>query len=137
MPEVLSFRSPAKPRKPKRRILAATTLRTLTPPPNGSRRLLRRHDTGPIAPRDGERCAHLDRVLSRQVWPAEAAHACFPTVSLADARELAREAQLKVAKDGDPLVEKRTARDVLTFGQLADRYLEDHAKPNKRSWEEY
>jgi integrase len=60
----------------------------------------------------------------------------FSSVSLADARELAREAQLKVAKGGDPVLEKRAARDVLTFGELADCYLEDHAKPNKRSWEE-
>jgi hypothetical protein len=41
-----------------------------------------------------------------------------------------------VAKGGDPVLEKRAARDVLTFDELADRYLEDHAKPNKRSWEE-
>ncbi len=60
----------------------------------------------------------------------------FPAVSLADARELAREAQLKVAKGGDPAIEKRAARDVLTFGELALRYLEDYAKPNKRSWPE-
>jgi hypothetical protein len=36
MSEVLSFRSPAAPRKPKRRILSATTLRALKPPPKGS-----------------------------------------------------------------------------------------------------
>ena len=57
-------------------------------------------------------------------------------MSLADARELAREAQLKVAKGGDPVSEKRAARDVLTFGELAQRYIDDHAKPNKRSWAE-
>lgn len=60
----------------------------------------------------------------------------FPTVSLADARELAREAQLKVAKGGDPVLEKRAARDVLTFGELAEEYIQHHAKPNKKSWAE-
>ena len=49
-------------------------------------------------------------------------------VSLADARELARDAQ-RVAKGRDPVVEKRAARDVLTFGELADTYIENHAKP--------
>jgi hypothetical protein len=37
-------------------------------------------------------------------------------------RELAREAQLKVAKGGDPVTHKRAARDVLTFGDLAANY---------------
>jgi integrase len=60
----------------------------------------------------------------------------FPAVPLADARELAREAQRKVAKGGDPVIEKKTAREVLTFGELAHEYLENHAKPNKRSWAE-
>lgn len=60
----------------------------------------------------------------------------FPAVLLADARELAREAQRKVAKGGDPVVEKRTAREVLTFGELAESHLENHAKPTKRSWAE-
>jgi integrase len=60
----------------------------------------------------------------------------YPALSLADARELARDAQLRVAKGGDPVTEKQTARDVLTFGQLAGEYIEHHAKPNKRSWAE-
>ena len=60
----------------------------------------------------------------------------LPVVSLADALELAREAQLRVAEGGDPVVEKRAARDVLTFGELAEAYIENHAKPKKRSWAE-
>jgi hypothetical protein len=60
----------------------------------------------------------------------------FPAVLFADAPELAREAQRKIAKGGDPVVEKRSAREVLTFGQLADSYIEHHAKPTKRSWAE-
>ena len=60
----------------------------------------------------------------------------YPAVTLAGARELAREALLKVAKGGDPVVEKQTARDVLTFGELAKEYIDNHAKPEKRSWAE-
>lgn len=33
-------------------------------------------------------------------------------------------------------MEKRTAREALTFGELADSYIENHAKPTKRSWAE-
>ena len=60
----------------------------------------------------------------------------YPAVKLVDARELARDAQRNVAHGGDPVVEKRAAREVLTFGKLADKYIEDHAKLNKKSWEE-
>jgi len=48
----------------------------------------------------------------------------YPAVKLVDARELAREAQRSVAKGGDPVVEKRAARDVLTFGELAEQYID-------------
>ncbi len=60
----------------------------------------------------------------------------YPVVGLADARELARTAQLRVAKGGDPVADTRAARDVLTFAELAGKYIERHAKPNKRSWAE-
>lgn len=51
----------------------------------------------------------------------------YPAVKLVDARELAREAQRKVAHGGDPVVEKRATRDVLTFGELADVYIDTYA----------
>ena len=34
------------------------------------------------------------------------------------------------------MVEKRAAREVLTFGALATEYIDRYAKPNKRSWQE-
>src|SRR4051812_13155621 len=60
----------------------------------------------------------------------------YPAVSLADARDLARDAQRDVAMGGDPVLHKRAAREVLSFGQLATEYIEHHAQPNKRSWAE-
>jgi integrase len=60
----------------------------------------------------------------------------YPAVKLVDARELARNAHRRVAHGGDPAIEKRAARDVLTFGKLAEKYIEDYAKLNKKSWEE-
>jgi integrase len=60
----------------------------------------------------------------------------YPPVKLVDARELARNAQRTVAHGGDPVTEKRTAREVLTFGKLAEKYIEEYAKLSKKSWEE-
>jgi integrase len=34
------------------------------------------------------------------------------------------------------VAEKRAAREVLTFSELADKYIEEYAKPNKKSWGE-
>ena len=141
MSNIAPFPLPAVSREPKRRtkrrILNASTLKALVPPPTGS-------------------VDHFDdltpglslRVTSNDVrsWTVffrdkngrqkRLTLGRFPAVTLADARELAREAQRSVAKGRDPVAEKRAARDVLTFGALAARYIEDHAKPHKRSWAE-
>jgi integrase len=60
----------------------------------------------------------------------------FSATSLADARELAREALRSVEKGHDPAVEKAAARDADTFAELAHEYLEKYAKKEKKSWEE-
>lgn len=60
----------------------------------------------------------------------------YPAVKLVDARELARNAQRRVAQGGDPVIEKRAAREALTFGELARTYIGDYAKLNKKSWAE-
>lgn len=55
-------------------------------------------------------------------------------LSLADARLRAKDALSAAAKGKNLAAEKRVGRKVETFEQLAERYLEEHAKPNKRSW---
>jgi integrase len=62
----------------------------------------------------------------------------FPSISLADARELAEEKLREVKKGGDPSRQRQLEReaDADTFGALAERYIEQHAKPKKRSWRE-
>lgn len=47
-----------------------------------------------------------------------------PLVPLAEARETATANKRLVRAGGDPLAEKRKARDVLTFGQAVEKYLE-------------
>jgi Arm DNA-binding domain len=56
-------------------------------------------------------------------------------VSLADARRLAAEVMLEVIRGKDPAAEKRTARGK-TFGELATRYVEEHAKKRNKSWQQ-
>jgi integrase len=55
-------------------------------------------------------------------------------IGLADARELAAEAMLAVARGGDPAADKKAQRSQGTFEELAARYLEEHAKKHNKSW---
>jgi integrase len=53
-------------------------------------------------------------------------------MSLADARELAKEKLADVQKGGDPTIEKRRALAADTFEALANRYLDEHARRHKK-----
>jgi hypothetical protein len=57
-------------------------------------------------------------------------------IGLADARTLAAEAMLAVARGKDPAAEKRAERGAGTFAELAERYVEQYAKRNNKSWEQ-
>src|ERR1019366_10427600 len=60
----------------------------------------------------------------------------YPLLPLADARQKAKRI-LRQASDGDdPAHDKRVSRTADTFGDLADAYLEEHAKKKKRTWAE-
>jgi integrase len=136
VPEALSFPQPAR-RLERRRIINDTTIRSIKPPARGTIDYfddltpglsLRVTATGvrtwTVFYRD-KNARQKRLTLGR-----------YPAVKLVDARELARDAQRNVAHGGDPVVEKRAAREVLTFGKLADKYIEDYAKLNKKSWQE-
>lgn len=58
----------------------------------------------------------------------------YPNLSLADARDKARDELRSVAKGQDPAGDKQASRQAETFGELADLYIEKYAKPNKKSW---
>ena len=57
-------------------------------------------------------------------------------VGLADARQMAAEAMLAVAKGKDPAAEKRAQRGSGSFEELAQRYVETYAKKNNKSWQQ-
>ena len=58
----------------------------------------------------------------------------FPSLSLAMARAAARSALGQVADGQDPATAKQVVYRAGTFRELADLYLEKHAKKRKRSW---
>ena len=53
-----------------------------------------------------------------------------------DARTLAAEAMLAVAKGGDPAADRKAARSKGTFVELATQYVEQHAKKHNKSWKQ-
>jgi integrase len=57
-------------------------------------------------------------------------------IALADARKLAAELMLRVIKGEDPAAAKRAERSAGTFADLAERYLEQHAKKRNKSWKQ-
>ncbi len=60
----------------------------------------------------------------------------YPTLSLADARELARAGLRDVERGQDPVQAKRDANEAVTFAELAAKYVTEHARPRKRSWKD-
>ena len=60
----------------------------------------------------------------------------FPTLSLADARQLAVNALREAQHGTDPATAKQEARSANTFGELAQLYLDRYAKTEKRTWRE-
>ena len=61
----------------------------------------------------------------------------YPPLTLADARDRAKDALREVSKGiADPAAKKRQERMGETFEDLCRQYLERHAKRKKRSWKE-
>jgi integrase len=62
----------------------------------------------------------------------------LPAVGLADAREHANRLRVNVAAGGDPqrdrMAKRAAAANAFTFDRLAQRYLDEYAKPRKASW---
>jgi integrase len=60
----------------------------------------------------------------------------YPAISLADARDRARELLVDAARGNDPAQARKKHRTGDTVADLAQLYLERHAKVKKRSWRE-
>jgi integrase len=57
-------------------------------------------------------------------------------IGLADARQLAAEAMLAVARGGDPAADKKAERSQGTFEELAARYVAEYAQKRNKSWKQ-
>ncbi len=55
-------------------------------------------------------------------------------LSLAEARQRAKAVLADASRGVNAAAVKRAGRRAETFGEVAERYLEEHAKPRKRSW---
>jgi integrase len=60
----------------------------------------------------------------------------FPELTVPEARRQSAEKSGDVAGGRDPSAERRALRNTMTLAKLFDRYLEQHAKPHKRTWPE-
>jgi integrase len=58
----------------------------------------------------------------------------FPALSLVNARDAAAAAVGDIAKGADPAVRRTKAGGRMTLGDLWAHYLDQHAKPHKRTW---
>jgi hypothetical protein len=118
--------------------LTARTLETLPPAPAG--RQVDYFDAGANVPGFGVRLSPKSRRTWFLLYRASGrlrrlTLGTFPPMSLADAREAGRRVLLGVQVDNaDTASAKRARRTALSFAQLADHYVDQWAKPRKRSW---
>ncbi len=60
----------------------------------------------------------------------------YPALSLSEARQRARDALHEASYGADPAAAKQAERQAETFEELAQEYLDRHAKLKKKSWRE-
>lgn len=61
----------------------------------------------------------------------------FPALSLADARDSAREHYRAIqTESADPVTDRQRELQIVTMVDMADAYINKHSMPNKRSWKE-
>ena len=120
MPEASAFHHPPEVRVERRRIVNDTSIRSIKAPATG------RFDyfddlTPALSLRVTANNARTWTLFYRDKHGRQKRLTLgrYPAVKLVDARELAREAQNHLARGGDPAAEKRAAREVRTFGELA------------------
>ncbi|MGH9409544.1 MAG: tyrosine-type recombinase/integrase [Vicinamibacterales bacterium] len=140
MSDVIPFSRPASvrlERRPRRRIINDTSIRSIKRPANGSLDYFDDLTPG-LSLRVTAKDVRTWTVFYRDQNGRQKRLTLgrYPAVKLVDARELARDAQRRVAHGGDPVLEKRAAREVLTFAELAQQYIDDYAKVQKKSWKE-
>lgn len=57
----------------------------------------------------------------------------YGELTVQEGRDLARDALVRVRRGEDPSGERQALRDAPTMADLAERYMEEHARPNKKA----
>lgn len=60
----------------------------------------------------------------------------FPEMNVELARKAAMRFGADIAAGKNPFVERKAAKQELTFGELHSRFIEEHSKPHKRTWKD-
>jgi integrase len=85
---------------------------------------------------------HKSYILKYRVGGGRTGTARKPTLgthgklTAEEARQVAKDWLADIVKGGDPAADRNAQREAMTFKDLADIYIEEYAKPNKRSWRE-
>lgn len=112
-----------------------SALERLQPPPTG--RLYFRDDKTPnltlAVTANGVKSFYLYKRIGGR--PERIHIGRFPDLTVEQARKAADRLRGEIAQGGNPADRKRTARGMMTFGELFDAYLE-RAKLHKRTWAE-
>ena len=58
----------------------------------------------------------------------------FPAMTIENARKAAMKFGAEIADGRDPFLDRKAAKQELTFGELHQRFVEEHSKPHKKSW---
>jgi integrase len=127
--------TPAKPsRVPRRRILAAQTIRGLKVPDKGMVEYFDDHTPGlslRVTSADVRSWSFLYR--NKQGRQRRLTLGRYPAIDLATARDLVRDARNLLAAGKDPAEEKQAAKSALTFGDLVQRWIDLKVKPSYRN----
>lgn len=60
----------------------------------------------------------------------------FPDLSVGEARDKATELKNQIAKGGNPAEDKNKLSNEMTFKQLFDKYIDEYARHNTKSWKD-
>ena len=122
--------------KPRKRKLTELFLRALKPEPNGPFLVwdTQQHGLAIRVQPTGARAWKC--IYSRHGRPRWLHLGNARAIGLADARTLAAEVMLAVARGQDPAAERKAERGRGTFEELATRYVEEWAKRKNKSWQQ-
>lgn len=87
-----------------------------------------------IVTNSGAKTFYLYKKIDRK--PTKVKIGKYPDLSIEGARKKARELKGQIATGKNPQEEKRKINNEMTFKELFDKYIEEHAKLHTKSWQD-